>query len=127
MAFRIEFEINDLPKTINAIGRSHWSIKAKEAKKWKTLVANQIISTGCCKLLFRAQISLFRYSSRCPDSDGLVSSFKHVIDGIVGAGLLPDDSYRTIGMPDYRWEKAPKGKGKIKVIVEEIESHCSPG
>ena len=120
MVYVLEFEINDLPKTINAIGRAHWAVKAKEARKWKNLVAAEILSKGSIKQLPKAKITLFRYSSRCPDSDGLVSSFKHVIDGIVGVGLIPDDTYRTIGMPNYSWEKAPKNKGKIKVRIEEI-------
>ena len=118
MKYELEFEIDDLPKTYNAMGRSHWSVKAKEARKWKTLVAIRILSKGRCPMLPRAKITLTRYSSRCPDSDGLVSSFKHVIDGIVGAGLIPDDSYRTIGMPTYLWEETKKGKGKIKVKIE---------
>jgi hypothetical protein len=121
MKYELEFEINDLPKTINAIGRAHWAIKAKEAKKWINLVAAQILSKGIGKQLPGAKITLTRYSSRCPDSDGLVSSFKHVIDGIVRAGLLPDDSYRTIGMPCYRWIKEEKKKGKIVVRIESVD------
>lgn len=120
LKYEIEFEINDLPKTINSIGRRHWSVKVKEANKWKNLVAAHILSRGSCPRLLRAKITLTRSSSRCPDSDGLVSSFKHVLDGIVGAGLIPDDSYKTIGMPDYRWEHSCKGKGKIKIKIEEI-------
>lgn len=121
MNYELEFEIDGLPKTYNAMGRSHWSVKAKEAKKWKTLVSIKILSKGRCQQLSRAKLTLTRYSSRCPDSDGLVSSFKHVIDGIVGSGLLLDDSYRTIGMPCYLWEETKKGKGKIKVKIESLD------
>jgi hypothetical protein len=121
LKYELEFEITDLPKTINSIGRMHWSVKAKEARKWKTLISIKILSKGRCSQLQRAKLTLTRYSSRCPDSDGLVSSFKHVIDGIVGAGLIPDDSYRTIGMPTYLWEEVKRGKGKIKIKIEEIE------
>lgn len=121
MKYELEFEINDLPKTINAIGRMHWSVKAKEAKKWNTIIATEILSKGSCKQLSKAKISLCRYSSHCPDADGLVSSFKHVIDGIVRSGLIPDDSYRTIGMPFYEWIKAKKKEGKIKVRIESDE------
>ena len=120
MKYEMEFEINDLPKTINAIGYTHWAIKAKEARKWKKLVAFEILSKGPCTLLQKAKITLTRFSSRCPDSDGLVSSFKHVIDGIVDSGMLPNDTFKTIGMPTYLWEKAPAKKGKIKVKIEAL-------
>ncbi len=116
----MEFEINDLPKTTNGFKRQHWVHRWKEAKKWKKLVALEILSRGPCTLLQKAKITLTRYSSRCPDSDGLVSSFKHVIDGIVASGMLPNDTFKTIGMPEYKWEKAPAKKGKIKVKIEEI-------
>lgn len=122
MGYRLEFEIEGLPKTINEIGRKHWAIKAREARFWKTNIS--IITSGkrpknCIR---KAKLELTRYSTRSPDADGLVSSFKHVIDGLVESQIICDDSYSIIGMPEYKWEKAPKDKGKIKVIIEEIET-----
>ena len=72
------------------------------------------------KPLSRAKLTLTRYSSVCPDPDGLVSSFKSVLDGLVECGVLENDRFTNIGMPTYAWEKAPKNEGKAKVIVEEI-------
>ena len=43
---RIVFELPGLPKTINAIGRAHWAVKAKAAREWKKLVA---ISTASAR------------------------------------------------------------------------------
>lgn len=118
--YRLEFEIHDLPKTINAIGRKHWAVKAKEAKKWRKAVCLATVSQKPLSPLAKAKISLYRYSSRCPDSDGLVSSFKHCIDGLISAGVIIGDSYKEIGMPEYKWEKAKNGEGKIKIIVESV-------
>ena len=120
MKYELEFEINDLPKTINAIGYMHWTVRAKEIKKWHGLV--RCASNG--KLpdapLEKAKLILTRFSSKCPDSDGLVHSFKSVIDGLRKSNILSDDNFGVIGMPEYKWEKAPPKKGKIKVKVEEI-------
>ncbi len=68
--------------------------------------------------LKKAHLTLTRHSSIRPDSDGLVSSFKHVIDGLVDTKIIVDDDYKTIGMPTYLWEKAPAKKGYITIKVE---------
>lgn len=72
--------------------------------------------------LKKAQLILTRVSAVSPDSDGLVSSFKWVIDGLVRAGVLVNDGYGNIGMPEYRWEKGSRGQGKIRVVVISDES-----
>ncbi len=68
--------------------------------------------------LERAKLTLTRCSSREPDTDGLVSCFKHVVDGLVEAKVLADDRPSNIGIPDYRWEKCSNKLSRIKVQVE---------
>jgi hypothetical protein len=115
----LQFEVQDLPHTTNSIGRKHWSVKAKEARKWREYVYCQAYNARPPQPLQKAKVTLIRRSSHSPDPDGLVSSFKHTIDGLVQAKVIANDKYDNIGMPDYRWEKAPPNQGSIKVIVEE--------
>jgi hypothetical protein len=70
--------------------------------------------------LHAAVLTLTRCSSQEPDFDGLVSGFKSVVDGLVESGILKTDKVGCISQPKYLWEKAPAGKGKIKVRVEEV-------
>lgn len=115
-----EFEIRGLPKTTNSGGRSHWSLKVKEANKWKSLVGTEVLKLGLDNLkLNRAVLTLTRHSSVEPDFDGLVSSFKHVIDGLVVYGVLTSDKSSVIGQPKYFWEYGIKRVGgKISVKIE---------
>lgn len=113
-----EFEIPGLPKTTNSGGRDHWKAKAREAKKWKSMVA--IVVSKPPSPLTKARLTLTRCSSGECDFDGLVSSFKHVIDGLVDAGVIVNDKFSAIGQPTYQMEKASPGKGKIKVKVEQL-------
>lgn len=117
--YELLLEIEDLPKTTNSIGRLHWAIKAREARKWKNYIHLYAGSNKPSKPLQKAKLTLVRYSSKSPDPDGLVSSFKHVIDGLVEAGILIDDNYDVIGMPKYLWSKVKAKEGKITVLVEE--------
>lgn len=56
------------------------------------------------------------------DADGLVSSFKHILDGLVFAKVILDDRFNVIGMPKYDWKRAPRGKGFITVRIEELSN-----
>ena len=64
-------------------------------------------------------IACLLYSSKPPDSDGLVISFKHVLDALILADVIIDDNYMVIGMPDYKWQKQTRGKGYIEFEVFE--------
>ncbi len=112
------FEIQGLPKTINQIGRSHWAVKAKEAKLWKRLVVEQCVFHKMNDLnLTKAILVLGRYSARETDFDNLAGSFKHVLDGLVEAKVIIDDKPSVIGSPTFIWHKAPPMKGKITIEV----------
>lgn len=121
--FEIEFELNGLPvRTNNA--RSHWALRSAEARKWKRKVIEAVIYKKLKpkKPLKHAILTLTRHSSVEPDFDGLVSSFKHVIDGLIYAQVLENDKTSNIGQPTYIWRKAPPGRGYIRVSVKESES-----
>lgn len=116
-----EFQINNLPKMTNRTIGKHWINKHKESVIWRRLVAEQVTIHRLADLkLNRAILSLVRCSSKAPDSDGLVSGFKVVIDALVKFGVLVDDNYKIIGMPNYKWEYRPKRDGgMIRVKIEK--------
>lgn len=122
----IEFIIEGLPATTNSGGRAHWAVKAKEAKKWKYAVHKEArlqVANLCHEYslpLKKARLTLTRYSTREPDYDGLVSGFKHILDGLKEAGVIVDDKVSVIGQPIYLWEEAKPRQGKIKVKVEGL-------
>lgn len=113
-----EFEIVGLPQTINSIGRKHWAVKTKESKRWKVLVYTQCVIKRIAGLsLEKCRLELIRHSSKEPDFDGLVSSFKHIIDGLVYAKVMIDDKPSVIGSPEFKWVKVPHRHGKITIRV----------
>lgn len=121
MTFKLTFELDGLPRMTNMpSGPSHWIIKKKEADKWKGLVVQAVRAAGSPPILLpveTAKLRLTRCSTVRPDTDGLVSGFKHVIDGLVLAGVITNDRFQNIGFPEYLHEKAKQGQGKIRVEV----------
>lgn len=118
--YKLEIQINDLPKTRNALADRRWE-RRKEATKWHELVRHKAELARPAAPLRRATLHLVRHSSRCPDYDGLVSSFKYVIDGLVNCGIIIDDNMKVIEKPLYEWFKVKKNHGFITVEVNEIE------
>lgn len=128
----LEFEIAGLPKMTNT-SRVHWTKKMKEASKWKRLVRMEVIKRQAIIILMstfhgplslaplsKAKLTLTRHSSVEPDFDGLVSSFKHVVDGLVEARVIENDKVSNIGQPTYLWQKCAPRQGKISVKVESV-------
>ncbi len=120
MNYRLFFCINALPKTPNSLLQKHWRANNAEAKKWKRLVWQQCLSQMPPKILDKARVTLIRYSSSEPDFDGLVGSFKHVLDGLVEARVIATDKMSCIGAPTYSWEKVAPKNGRIEITVESL-------
>ncbi len=120
MSYLLEFTERSLPPTVNAMGRWHWTRKVRLAKIWQNIVRAYVLDSGRAGSppLTRARITLTRCSSSEPDFDGLVSSFKVVLDALVKNGIIIDDKPSVIGTPTYLWEKAKPMCGSIKVRVE---------
>lgn len=120
MTYSIEFTIPLLPHTTNSLGRAHWSKKVREARTWHQLVRLAVRGQLPHEPLKRSELTLTRHSSRRPDHDGLVSSFKHVIDGLVKANVIAGDAHEYIGIPTYDWGKVGPKKAFITVKVESV-------
>lgn len=114
-----------LPKRYNTISGTHWSLRAKEARKWHQRLLGRMITQRISpprKPLARAKLRLTRYSSRPPDYDGLVQSFKPVVDALIKTLIIADDNMEVVGKPEYNWERVPANEGKILIEVEEIQT-----
>lgn len=112
--------IEGLTKLTNSYKRQSWHIKAREAKKWKTIVHAHCNELKISELnLKKAKITIIRQSSREPDFDGLVSGGKHLLDGLVEAQVIIDDKMSVIGQPQYVWEYRPRKQGgRVLIKVE---------
>jgi hypothetical protein len=121
LKFEFTLEIDGLPQMTNPSGRrTHWVLKMREAQKWKQIVLAAVRRAGPAPIKLpveKAQLRCTRFSSVCPDPDGLVSGFKHIIDGLVAAEVLKNDRISNIGFPNYDWERVPPGHGKIRVVL----------
>lgn len=121
--YSLHFTLTGLPLTTNGARakQGHWRARHKADKGWKSEVWLACYQGGRPKApLKRARVTLVRHSSSEPDYEGLVSSFKSVLDGLTEAGIIVDDNTSVIGKPDYLWKKAKPKEGRIEVLVNEL-------
>ena len=119
--YYLKIEIPDLPIMPNQMLRdSNKWMKINEKKKWLSHVTVATIGKIPKRMVKKARIHCIRYSSRMPDFDGLVGSFKIPIDCLVKLKILEDDSMKHIGVPKFEWFKVPQKKGKIEIELYEL-------
>lgn len=105
----------------NSLIRKHWAIITKEKNHWHGLVRWHLRHNLPKAPFKKAKLTLTRYSMRAPDYDGLVGSFKYVVDGLVKAGVIVDDKTSVIGDSKYNWVKSKKIDQRIEVEIEPIK------
>jgi hypothetical protein len=115
----LSFTIHELPKLPNRMLGSHWRTRSSHAKKWHKLVAQWLV--GSQPNLAKARIKLVRRSPRSCDYDGLVGSFKPLLDALVKCGVIQDDTMEHIDC-EYRWEKCAGKHQHVFVSVYEGKS-----
>lgn len=128
----------------NASDSKHYSARSsmvrKLSKAFSVLVPDRLRPE---QPLRRAAVTCTRFSSVRPDFDGLVHSFKYVLDctharrakggsnqgHAGGAGrahiggrrsILLDDRWSVIGQPRYEWKAVPKQQATfVEIIIED--------
>jgi hypothetical protein len=119
--YRLDIEIEGLPKILTNARSSGWRAKHFEKKRWKILVMSQIdFSNKPKKPLSKAKIVMTRYSSAPSDFANRADSFKACLDALVESGVLIDDCDDVIIDQKYPWIKASPGRGRIRIEVESV-------
>lgn len=120
MKYSLTFELPGLPKGMNG-SHGHWKVAYKRRKMWRSASYGAAVGKRPKTPLERCRIICTRFSSIESDYDNLVASFKPIIDGLIDAKIIVNDSSEFVKERSYLWVKAkPKG-GKVKVQVEEID------
>lgn len=129
----INFKIKQLPPMLNSYMAMPWYKKKQVRDLFGRLIYfaidRKIFKEIQQKPFSKYKVCLERQSPREPDYDGLVGSFKLVIDQLTfplakkkyGFCLLEDDKYKNTGQWDVRWVKTSKKDQCISVRILEKE------
>lgn len=109
----ISVALDGFPPTPNESRRRHWHENSDEAATWRysaKMVALQALRESEYPKDFplrKATLEVTVFGVRV-DPDGCVAALKPVLDGIVDAGILKDDSWRTLDGLSIRHEDGPR-------------------
>lgn len=106
--------------------RLHWAAKAKrvaglrELAAWKCLEASR---KGARRKRVRITAHIGYATNGRADPANAHPTVKALVDGIVDAGILIDDSHEYVIGPDYRRDetKAPRGFHTVRLEIEEVD------
>lgn len=116
------FFVPGIPPSLNA--RLDWRPRARETAAWKdtALICLHHGTGGRWPKLehVRLVLTLVSASARRRDPDNVATSAKPIIDAMVLAGVLPDDSFAVIEELVVRSERGPETGIRVDVYRHEL-------
>jgi len=100
----MEFALFQQHEWINANHRyGHWAQKAKLTRAWREQAETQaILHGGYFVGRVHITITVHKTTNRSYDANNLQPTAKAIVDGLVSAGVLADDSNEFVVGPDMR-------------------------
>lgn len=116
----LEITLDQRQDWINANKRYHWAKRAELTRYWRE-VANLAARSAVVAPLERAHVTLtfHRADKREFDPSNLAPTSKACLDGLVDAGVVPDDSRRFVVGPDERYGEP--GQRRIVLRVYDMD------
>lgn len=118
--YTLKLQIDWLPKALNKSLRANGFARDRENKAWDTYIAAKTSGKRPARPLPCAEITLIRHSHRMLDYDGVVGSLKPVVDALVTAGIIEDDSWGVLGAWQVNQIFRPKKLGPLlEIFIQE--------
>ena len=105
---------------LNKFLRMHYRKRMKVIESIDLCVAAAFRGMGPEEPLDRYRVQFVRASSSEPDYDGLVGSFKVVMDSIRKLRVIKDDKLSNSGNWEVSWQKEKPRAGWIAITISEL-------
>ena len=117
----IEKLIFPLPPSLNQIISTARSSRYKSASEKKAWTEDcEAICWGKYQFHSKVWLEVYWYLKRSIDpADNLPATLKPILDGMVNAEIIVDDSMRIIQPPIITWFEVYKGESYVKVLVSD--------
>ena len=108
-------------KFINSNNRLHHHAKAELTRAWRqsaAMEARRVFAGIELTIPVRIVAAINKPGNRRWDPNNLAPTTKACVDGIVDAGVIPDDSWREVVGPDHR--RGTAAPDSITFTIEEM-------
>ena len=117
---KLILSVKPTPPSPNRTLRMHWAVRRKVFKDIYDQVFWQV-KQARWKGKGSVQISVERRSAVLMDPDNLIGSLKPVIDGLVRAGVMPDDKEEDISFGTIKQVKSKRKDAELIITVRHVE------
>lgn len=99
------FEVPAVPPSGNVWSRSHWAVQRQIKCDWQLLVLSAVRNLGIGQVNSASvTITIYFKENRRRDPDNFTATaYKLVLDALVRAGVLPDDSVDHVNIHQVRF------------------------
>jgi len=121
--YELHFKMYGLPKSLNKALRTNRYQRNDDYKFWYDAICEMLADKRPDFPLKRAKIKIVRYFYRELDFDGLVGSFKPIVDSLIHAGIIIDDNWKCLGSWDVDQKycsKKEQSSGFFELTVSEL-------
>ena len=120
--YRLEFILHTTPLTLNEVMSKGWKPRHFNFEKVKDEIRLLTLGKRPEAPIKKASVYIRRFSPRKLDRDNFIFTFKPILDGLVGCGIIEDDGFDQVKRIDGEQVKCgAKEARKIEVIVEECQ------
>lgn len=105
---------------LNANHRRHFRVKARMVKAWRRAARQAAEGMPALPTPVHVTVMVHRHNRASYDAGNYAPTAKAALDGIVDAGLLPDDRNEYVIGPDLR-QGAPWPGGGITVHIRPLD------
>ena len=115
----VSFFLEGLPPSPNVMSKkAHWAYRAGARRDWQDRTVAALGDDWQPMTRVRIELVLVHPGKPLNDPDNFVAAAKPIIDALVVAGVIPDDSFRTVVELTTRRETGPV-KG-VRVEVRDV-------
>lgn len=114
----------DTARHLSANSHRHWRLRQQAARQVREDVRGLANGTAPVATPCAIDVTLTQRTNGRRDPDNVAGTAKPVLDGLVDAGVLPDDGHRHVASVTYRVAVDPEvaaGTVRLDVTVEPCE------
>jgi crossover junction endodeoxyribonuclease RusA len=117
----------DVPRPdewISANERTHWAVKARKTKIWRARFAAEAQHLPhMSRIHILAEIRNAGHNRR-RDATNLAPTVKAAVDGLVDAGVIPDDNDGVITGTEFRNGEPASGLARLRLTITDLSTRC---
>ena len=117
--FCLSFTLPGQPRPLNEMIRANKYSRNNSNKKWYDVVNYAVYKRLPKYPLNKVHLKFVLFNARNFDYDGAVGSLKPIVDGLIYAKVIFNDSYLKTGPWDVTQKHCKKGLERIEITVTE--------